>query len=133
MDDQAIRRLVDDFLSAWNRHDMRAFATLYRDDADFVNVYGMHWRSAAEIAEQHRALHETIFSASRLTASRVDLKFLRPDVATAHVFWDLSGLVRPDGEAAPDRRGVLTHVLVRDGSNWKIAATHNTDIVPRPQ
>jgi uncharacterized protein (TIGR02246 family) len=133
MDDQAIRRLIDDFLSAWNRHDMRAFGSLYRDDADFVNVYGTHWQGATRIADEHGALHETIFRSSRLTASRVEVKFLNPDVATAHVFWDLSGLVRPNGEPAPDRRGILINVLVRDGSTWRIAATHNTDIVPRPQ
>ena len=30
-------------IETWNAHDMKAFAELFRDDAEFVNVYGMWW------------------------------------------------------------------------------------------
>jgi uncharacterized protein (TIGR02246 family) len=133
MDDAAIRQVTDAFLAAWNSHDMQAFGSLYRDDADFVNVFGKHWEGATEIASAHGYLHETIFKRSCLSAPRVKVKFLGPDVATAHVFWTLTGLFQPNGEPLPDRRGILVNVLVREGSGWKIATTHNTDIVPPPE
>jgi uncharacterized protein (TIGR02246 family) len=132
MDDEAIRQVAGAFLAAWNSHDMRAFGSLYADDADFVNVFGAYWKGAPKIENEHRALHETVFKSSRLSASQVQVKHLGPDVATMHMFWDLNGLVGPDGRALPDRRGVLVHVLVRDGAVWRIATTQNTDIVSSP-
>ena len=132
MDEKSIHDLADRFLDAWNRHDMRAFGALYAADADFVNVYGMYWKGAEQIANEHQALHDTVFRSSRLSASRIQVKQLGPDVATLHMFWDLAGLVSPRGDPVADRRGILIHVLLRDSGAWKIAATHNTDTVPRP-
>jgi uncharacterized protein (TIGR02246 family) len=132
MDEEAIRQVADAFLAAWNSHDMRAFGSLYRDDADFVNVFGAYWKGAAEIENAHRALHETVFRSSRLSAPRVQVKSLGDDVATMHMFWDLTGLVAPDGRSLPDRHGILVNVLVRDEAGWKIATTQNTDTVPSP-
>ncbi len=37
-----VRAVVTRFESAWNKHDMDSLANLFRSDADFVNVYGMH-------------------------------------------------------------------------------------------
>jgi uncharacterized protein (TIGR02246 family) len=132
MDEHAIRQVTEAFLAAWNTHDMGAFAALYSDDADFVNVYGMHWKGRDVIGESHRALHETIFKASRLSATRTEMRFLRDDVVVLHMFWDLTGLQRPDGTPVPDRRGILLHVLERSAEGWRIVATQNTDIVPPP-
>jgi uncharacterized protein (TIGR02246 family) len=128
---QAVQKVAEDFIDAWNRHDMRAFANLYAEDADFVNVYGMHWKGREEIETAHRASHETIFRSSKLSASRIEPRLLGADTATVHVFWDLSGLATPDGPI-PDRKGILLHVLVRNGGGWSIVASQNTDIVTPP-
>ena len=40
-DENAVRAIGARLLEAWNAHDMKAFAALFRDDAEFVNVYGM--------------------------------------------------------------------------------------------
>ncbi|MGK9232137.1 SgcJ/EcaC family oxidoreductase [Inquilinus limosus] len=47
------------FIAAWNRHDMAALAALFAEDADFVNVVGLWWRSRAEIEAAHAATHAT--------------------------------------------------------------------------
>jgi hypothetical protein len=50
--DQApIRQTVMRLQEAWNRHDMKAFANLFAEDADFVNVAGAWWKGRAEIEE----------------------------------------------------------------------------------
>jgi uncharacterized protein (TIGR02246 family) len=48
--------------SAWNSHDMERFASLFGDDADFVNVRGWWWRGREEIQENHATLHRTSFN-----------------------------------------------------------------------
>jgi uncharacterized protein (TIGR02246 family) len=41
---------------SWNRHDMSAFASLFSENADFVNVLGMHLRGRPALeAQQPRA------------------------------------------------------------------------------
>jgi uncharacterized protein (TIGR02246 family) len=130
--DQPIRDVLGRFLDAWNRHDVAAFAALYRADADFVDVYGTWWQGRAAIEAAHRASHAAVFRQSRLATIRTEVRFLAPEVATAHVIWELTGLVTPRGEALPGRRGILLHVLVKEGTSWSIVTTQNTDIVQPP-
>ncbi|WP_245521431.1 SgcJ/EcaC family oxidoreductase, partial [Mesorhizobium sp. M3A.F.Ca.ET.175.01.1.1] len=54
------------FADAWNRHDMGDLAALFSEDANFVNVVGVWWKSRSEIEGAHRATHETMFRESRL-------------------------------------------------------------------
>jgi uncharacterized protein (TIGR02246 family) len=131
-DDQAVRAVVEQLDASWNAHDMDAFGELFADDADFVNVYGMRWRDKRTIREEHRTLHNSVFRKSTLTARDTTVRFVAPDVAIARSHWDLVGLVSPGGEARPDRRGILTHVLRKQQGKWLIVVTQNTDSVPRP-
>jgi uncharacterized protein (TIGR02246 family) len=131
-DEQAVRALGSQMIELWNAHDMKAFAELFRDDAEFVNVYGMWWTGRERIQAEHEATHATVFRQSRLNARNIRVKFLRPDVASLHMLWELTGLALPDGQSLPDRKGVLVYVLVRSAGEWRIAVGQNTDIAPPP-
>ena len=39
-DEQAIVAVIDRFVDAWNRHDAKAFAAVFAEDADFTNWRG---------------------------------------------------------------------------------------------
>jgi uncharacterized protein (TIGR02246 family) len=116
--------------AAWNRHDMDSFASLFADDADFVNVRGMRWVGRAAIKEAHVATHSTIFKNSRLRIQETSVRFLKPDVAVARSLWELTGQTTREGNVAPPRRGILTNVLMKVEGKWRIVVTQNTDIVP---
>lgn len=116
-------------IETWNAHDMKSFARLFRNDADFVNVYGAWWTSRVEIENEHVATHASVFRKSLLSAKEIRIKFLRPDVASLHMKWDLAGLVGPNGTELPPRSGVLAYILVKDDDEWQIATGQNTDIV----
>jgi uncharacterized protein (TIGR02246 family) len=120
--------LVDD----WNRHDMKRFAGLFTEDAQFVNVIGLWWRSRAEIQEQHEALHATRMRNSHLVETETAVHFLRPDVAVVHIRWELTGDTGMDGVTLPMRRGVMSLVMVRAERTWHIASAQNTDVIPLP-
>jgi uncharacterized protein (TIGR02246 family) len=129
-DQAAIRQTVMGLQDAWNRHDMKAFASLFTEDADFVNVAGAWWKGRAEIEQMHRASHATMFKESTLSIEAVDIRFLTPDIAIAHVLTGLVGQKMPDGTVVPPRRALLTQVLQKQGGKWMIVAAHNTDVRP---
>ncbi len=120
---------------SWNCHDMVAYASHFTENADFINILGMHWRGRPAIEAQHIAIHETIFRNSQLQELNHTIRFLTPEVAVAHVNWQMTGHeIGPskDWQPATVRKGVLSAVLVLEGETWRITALHNTDIVRIP-
>ena len=55
---------------------------------------------------------------------QIDVRFLRNDVAIAHVHWELLG----DARTQNPRRGVFLFVLTRQSGAWLIAVAQNTEI-----
>jgi ketosteroid isomerase-like protein len=140
-DDKDVRSTVAGFATTWNHHDLDAFGKLFAPDADFVNVAGSLWIGRQSIQTQHAYTHGVIpadspgfseedhpyhgiFRNSTLTFNQVDVRFLRKDVAIAHVSWELLG----DARTQSARRGVFLFVLTRQDSGWLIAAAQNTEI-----
>jgi uncharacterized protein (TIGR02246 family) len=120
---------------SWNRHDMVTFAAQFTQDADFVNVLGMHLGGRPAIEAQHIAIHKTVFRNSQLRTLGQSVRLLGPQVAVAHLDWEMTGHESPavEGWKLPAvRKGVLTAVLVAESDNWRITALHNTDTVPVP-
>jgi len=127
-----VTAVVAELAESWNRHDMTAFAALFAENADFVNVIGMHWHGRQEIEEKHAQTHCTIFRNSVLQIVAVTaVRFLNPTIALAHARTELKGAESLREPVAPEvRRTLLTCVLMKDADRWLITAAHNTDIVP---
>jgi uncharacterized protein (TIGR02246 family) len=128
--EDAIVAVVQRIIEAWNRHDMDAFAKLFTDDADFVNVRGMRWIGRHAIREAHAASHATIFKNSQLGLRESSVRFLRPDIAVARSVTEVTGQINASGETSPPRSAMLTLVMVNVENKWMIAVAQNTDIVP---
>ncbi|TGQ16509.1 MULTISPECIES: SgcJ/EcaC family oxidoreductase [unclassified Mesorhizobium] len=118
------------FADAWNRHDMDDFASLFCEDANFVNVVGMWWRNRSEIEAAHRATHETMFRDSQLEGVVSSVIELSPGIASVHYTWTLTGASAPDGSPAGPRKGILLLIVKEEQSGWLIKVAQNTDIVP---
>lgn len=133
-----VRKVVEGFSTAWNHHDMDAFGKLFAPDADFVNVGGALWKGRQDIQERHAWSHGAIpkttpgynpayygmFKHSTMEFTRIEVRFLRQDVALARVAWQLSG----DARTTSLRHGMLLFVLTRGADGWQIAAAQNTEI-----
>ena len=132
-----VTRVVNAFAETWNRHDMTAFADLFAEDAEFVNVVGLSWKGRPEIKAAHEFTHQTIFKNSRLSIQEVASRFPAPGMAIARCRWKLEGHVSPEGAALPERTGILVNMLQQVGGTWRIIDSQNTDIVEgvasRPQ
>ncbi len=127
----AKRRAIESQLvaleGAWNRHDAKAFAAVFADDADFVNVFGMPAKGRKAIEEFHVPIFATMFRDSTLSLVEKQVRFLRNDVAAVHARWEMTGARDPQGNPWPKRRGLLSFVATqRDG--WKFDVAHNMEL-----
>src|ERR671913_1011128 len=59
-DEAAIRKVLADYVGAWNKHDMTAWGKLFTDDVDYVNRGGGCWESNQENVEGHRLIHDML-------------------------------------------------------------------------
>ncbi len=121
-DRDAIEMLVLELEQGWNAGSGAQFAGPFAVDADYVVVDGSHRIGRDVIAEDHQALFDGPYRDSRIHSGLQDLRWLRPDVAVAHVRWDLEVPGGPPGGLS----AYNTLVLVREGGVWQIAAFQNT-------
>ena len=74
-DEADIRNVETRQQEAWNRHDAKAYAALFTEDADLVNVVGWRWKARAEIEKKLTDAYVFVFRESVLTVREVDVKF----------------------------------------------------------
>jgi uncharacterized protein (TIGR02246 family) len=108
---------------------MAGFADLFQDDAAFVNVAGHYLRGREEIGRIHTLAHAGPFRTSALSATLLDACGLGSGVVLAHVSTELQGDGRAPGQV---RSTLMTLVIERRDTHWKIIAAHNTNIVAAP-
>lgn len=126
MPDPAIESLVRDLVSAWNRGDAVAFAKRFRSDGTFTNVNGSTFEGHAAFEQRHREILAGPLKGSITTMAPRRVQLVRPDVAVVDV--DCSTIVG----VAPPIQSKLLLVLTREGSEWSIAAFHNTAVQAAP-
>ena len=102
---------------------------MFTDDGDIVNVVGWWWKGRAEIESKLTAAFAFVFRDSTLTITEVDVRFLSPEVAIAHVRWTMTGAKTPPGIPEP-REGIQIQVLRKTAGRWLITAFQNTHAVP---
>jgi uncharacterized protein (TIGR02246 family) len=130
-DEARIRAIEQAQASAWNAHDIARYAALFSDKADVVNVLGWWWKSRDELNAKLGAAHRSVFRDSQLDIRDVQIRFVSPTVAIAHVRWTMSGAKSPTGVASlTPQAGLQTQVLERLHGGWLITEFQNTNSVP---
>lgn len=129
---QAVQDIVNALVTAWNRHDPRAFAASFAEDADFTNVFGMTVKGRAAIESLHATIFRTMLKDSCLTAMETSIRFIRPDVTAVDARWEMTGARDPHGNDWPARRGLLNLIATETGGRWLVAVFHNMDL-PVPE
>lgn len=128
-DEAAIREVQARQQDSWNRHDAKAYADLFTEDGDVVNVVGWWWQGRAEIEKKLTEAFAFVFRESTLTVNDVHVRFLTPEIAVAHVRWSMVGARTPPQIPEP-RQGIQLQVLKKENGKWLIAGFQNTNSVP---
>jgi uncharacterized protein (TIGR02246 family) len=133
-DTAAIRGVVADEITAWDRGDAAAYSRHVALDATFTNIRGQFFTGHAEFLQQHQAIFGSIFKHTTLQQNIVALRFLGPNVAVVEVLTAVSGVTNPRPGMTFDQhdrlRTRLLQVLDRRGGGWTIVAYHNVDVKP---
>jgi uncharacterized protein (TIGR02246 family) len=123
-DEEAIQKVLSGFSRIWDQADVKAFERLLAEDAQWVTRTGRYLKGRSEIVAHHATVMTDTFKGSRVVWNPLNIKFLRGDVAVAHV---AAQMIFSDAAKRPPGSGVVTLVLVKSGSDWLIAAAQNTD------
>ena len=119
------------FARAWNARDPNALASLFDEDAEFVNVAGVCWHDRESIRKAHASRLNG--DKSMLAADGTKVKLLSPEVAVVHARMTVSGDGAPGGvPASGSRTTIVSFVVHRAGERWLCASAHNTDFIQEP-
>ncbi len=129
-DESAVRAVVSEFASSWNRHDMLRMHELDTEDVEWINVTGNHWRGKAAVYKGHDAIHRTIFAKTEMSVESAVVRVIAPDVAVAVATMMFGPVIIPSGQEIPELKTRGSFVLVKHGGTWKIAHFQNTSVDP---
>ncbi len=127
-DTENIKSIALSWQDDWNRHDMKALSRLVAEDVDFITVGGVWQKNRLEFEDYHTKGHAMQFKESVWTTKNTTVKFVKSDVAVAHVEWAIKGDKDPDGTLRQPRHGIFTWILERRKGIWLIIAAQNTNI-----
>ncbi len=126
--EEGIKKTLNAFIEAWNRHDARAFAQAFTEDADFTNVFGIGASGRKQIEDFHAPIFGSIFKNSRQAITKSKIRFIKPDVAAVDAWWEMEGITDMDGKPLPARKGLLNFIMIIKGDAWLITVMHNMDL-----
>ena len=122
-----IEKVVADYVTYWNRNDIESWGELFTGDVDYINRRGGWWKSNEENIEEHKQIHRMLVESKQPMSFflRVEsIEFLHPGIALAHVRSEWPGFFT--GGKPQNLKGIMTIVLKREKSRWKIRALHNS-------
>lgn len=119
------------FVEAWMERDADMLASLFAEDAEFVNVVGLWWHNRADIKKAHAYGFDKIFSESDLALRKTSVKYVSDEIAVVHARMRLKNQT-PKGEVETPslRQNMFSFVVQKKEDYWICVSAQNTDIVP---
>jgi uncharacterized protein (TIGR02246 family) len=133
VDRAAIEAVLTRQSAAWDAGNAGSFAADAQEGVLFTNVVGMFSIGRAPFIAQHEHIFSTIYKGSRMEQEIVAITLVRPDVAIVDTLTKLVDAPhRPPGIELIDGavRSRMEQVMVKDGSEWKVASFHNVAVNP---
>jgi len=128
-DERAIRDIEAQWEAAWNRHDVPALVRSFAPEADVVNLSGAWFKGRDRFAASLEELHGGRAKESVWKMEEISVKFLTPEIALVHAYWNARGERSSDGSPLPARHGLITRVDVKRNGQWVIVASHATEVL----
>jgi uncharacterized protein (TIGR02246 family) len=135
-DEAAIRSILQEEVTAWNKGDAQAYSQRFAADGTFTNIRGMFFTGHQAFLDRHEEIFKGMFRGTVVRQDVVSLRFVRSDVAVVETLTSVSGFSAagpPPGTPADAKgrmRTRLLQVMVKDAGEWKITVYHNVDIKP---
>ncbi len=124
-DAAAIRLVVQQQDDARNRGDWKAFGELFTQDAEQLTSAGQWRRGRGDIEKGVAQTMATTYKSGKYATKVETVRMLAPTVAVVDGAFEITNIA-----SGGSRRGHTTHVLVKSGDRWLIAASRS--MVPTP-
>ena len=133
-DDTAILKTHEEFAAQWNKHDPKAMAAVFAEDADLMNPAGRHAKGHVEVEKLLTDEQTGPMKASHFSSDCKDgVRMLKPDIAAVTCSWEITGAKDPSGKDMPTLKGTYTTVMMRAKGKWWVAVGRAMSPVPTPQ
>lgn len=127
-EEEGIRKVLADFVDAWNKHDAKAFSMVFAENADFTNVGGRSAHGRMEVEKHHAPLFATRFKDTIQKITETKIRFIKTDVAAVDARWEMTGAKDEQAQERPMRKGLLSFVMTKNGDKWFITVMHNMEL-----
>lgn len=119
------------FTKAWNQYNATFLASLFTEDANFVNVTGLRFRNKQRIFRAHDYGLKVMFNQSTMKLISTDVKMLSDHIAIVHARSSLSAQTddMTDKIIAHSRYHQFTFVVQQFEEHWLCVAAHNTEVI----
>ena len=87
----AVRKIIQDEVTAWNRGDADAYAQHFASDGSFTNMRGGYFTGQEAFRETHEKAFKGPFRGSTKQEDIVSIRFVRPDVAVVETLQSMTG------------------------------------------
>jgi uncharacterized protein (TIGR02246 family) len=121
LDVVAVKQVVLSATMGWKEYDVARATSEYADDAYFFNAFGRERNGKAAIsAFIAQVLKSPEYRAGKKTPVEVrSIRFLRPDVAIVHTYWETVGQLNQDNTSIGPRRSHTFRTLVKQDGRWQ--------------
>lgn len=130
-DEEALRKVHEQFASAWNQHDATAMSVLWAEDGDWIGPDGYFVDGRARVENYLAEAHTGDWATSKIAVKVRSIRFLKADVAVVTADQEITGARDFFDNPIPTQKVVATSVVVSKDGKWLIAA-YRAFIPPPP-
>ena len=137
-----VTELAQQLVNAYNAKDAAAFAALFDQEAEFVNVMGDRQRGRHQIHQAHEHAFATVLAGTSLSLEGLDVTALSDDVELGVMQWRRERAADAPTVGAPAGTGVFSLVARRTAEatgadrprsyGWRLVAASNVPVMPVP-
>ena len=114
-DEAAVRKATEQFMAAYNKHDVKAILALIDESCD--NWPGT-WKGRAGLQKRYEETFEQSKDTQVQLLEEIRIVFVTPDVAIHKFYEGYTGEFDTDGKPLPPGKGLRAYVYVKKDGKW---------------
>lgn len=128
----AIVKLNQNWVAAWNAHNAQKMAAMWAADGDLVNPFGVKANGHAEIEKLFVEEQGGVMKGSTYKLDSFSMRQVNGSTVVGD--WDgtVTGMVDPNGKALPPFQHHVVTVYVDQGGHWSAASVRAYPKLPPP-
>ncbi len=127
-DEIAIKKVVTNFETIFNKKDAKATAMFWAEDGDFINYLGTLLHGRQEIEKYHQAIFIQYYQTAQNKLFEPSIRFLNANIAAVDVKWEVTGATSADGKSRSAFKGIMVWTMTKENGNWFIKIIHNVSL-----